>query len=139
MIRINDRQIDRYITTRLEERGVTPYDMIGGRFIDPDPENKMQPAHERARWNRFTCLSEELRFCELLTEGNFDPDLPYKNMAIPIKDLVRYWWKNIADQAGFLDLVFEDIFSYYTNRMLPEKEEEGVDVSDAFDSMLEAV
>jgi hypothetical protein len=88
---MNDLEIDSYITRQIRKRGITLYDMTGGEYIDPDPENKREPANTRARWNRFTYLSDELRMCELLAKGEFDRDLPYKSLAIPLKDLVRYW------------------------------------------------
>ncbi len=43
--------------------------------------------------------------CELLTESEFNPDKPYENLAIPVKDLVRYWWNNLADQEDILQIV----------------------------------
>jgi hypothetical protein len=36
-------------------------------------------------------------------------------------------------------MVFEDIFSFYTSRMMPEAEDESVDVSDALDEIMEVV
>jgi hypothetical protein len=75
--------------------------------------------------------------CELLTKGEFNPREPYKNLAIPIKDLVRYWWNNLADQEEFIAEAFEDILTVYKDRLLPEeKEEERVDFSEMFEDIL---
>ena len=30
----------------------------------------------------------------------------YKNLAIPVKDLVRYWWNNIADQEAIIRILW---------------------------------
>ena len=137
---MNDKEIDHYITDQIRARDITLHDFIGGKYIDPRPEGKSSFPNERARWNRFQSETYEYRLCELLTEGDFDSDLPYNNLSIPMKDLVRYWWNTIADQEEFLGYVFEDILTEHKDRMLPEKpEEEPADISDAFDELLEAV
>jgi hypothetical protein len=135
---INDKDVDAYIAEQIRKRKITLYDIIGGEYIDPDPEDKSSCPNERARWNKFKCLSGDLRFCELLTEGEFDPDLPYNKLAIPIKDLVRYWWNNCVDQEAFLEDILEEILLIYKDRMLPD-EEKPVDISDSFDELLEAI
>jgi hypothetical protein len=137
---LDDYEIDDYITGKIEERDITLYDILGERYIDPNPEDKTRPSNKRARWNRFSSLTFEHRLCELLTESEFDPDLPYNNLAIPMKGLVRYWWNNIADQEGVIELVFDGILTYHKDRMLPEEpEEEPADIFDAFDELLGAV
>ncbi|MBW1731390.1 MAG: hypothetical protein JRJ75_10950 [Deltaproteobacteria bacterium] len=118
---MDDRMIDRYITEQIRKRGITLYDIIGGEYIDPDPGDKGKMPHERARYNRFSSLSWDLRLCELLTEGEFDAYNPYKNLAIPIKDLVRYWWNNIVDQEAMIEEILEDILTLYKDRMLLHK------------------
>ena len=81
-----------------------------------------------------------MRMCELLTEGEFDPDRPYGNLGIPLKDIIRYWWNEIADKEIILDTVFEDLFVGYKDRMLPEEPEEPQpDYTDSLDGLLEAV
>ena len=137
---MNDKEIDRYITNQIRFRDITLNDLIGGKYIDPSPEDKSSSPNERARWNRFQSETSDYRICELLTEGDFDPELPYNNLSISTKDLVRYWWNTIADQEAFLGYVFEDILTEYKDRLLPKKpEEEPVDISDAFDELLEAI
>ena len=131
---MNDKEIDHYISKQIRDRGIGLYDIIGGEFIDPDPHDKTQPSNKRARWNRFESEIYEHRLCELLTEGEFDPDLPYNNLAIPLKDLVRYWWDNCVDQEAMLGDILEDLLTIYKDRMLP-KEEEPVEISDAFDNI----
>ena len=39
---MDDSEVDAYITKRLEERDVCLQDMIGPKYIDPEPENKKQ-------------------------------------------------------------------------------------------------
>ena len=129
--------IDRYITEQIKRRGITPYDITGDKYIDPTPEIKDQPASQRARWNKFSSLSGYLRFCELLTDRDFDPYFPCNNLAIPIKDLVRYWWDNLVDQESVIADIFEDLLTLYKDRMLPEEPEEvPADISDAFEDIV---
>ena len=130
--------IDRYITEQIKKRGITVYDILGGPSIDPEPDNWAKPYNERVRCNRFKSRYWDHRLCELLTEGEFDPDNPYKNLAIHPKDLVRHWWNNYADQEALIEDIFEDLLTVYKDRMLPEeKEDESLDFSDAFDDALE--
>lgn len=136
---MDDRMIDRYITEQIRKRGITLYDIIGEEYIDPDPHNVDGQASQRARWNRFKTLSGDLRFCELLTEGDFDEYNPYRGLAIPVKDLVRYWWDNIVDHDLVLGEIFGDIMDFYKDKMLPEEQEEELDLSDSFDELLEMV
>ena len=137
---MNDKEIDRYIRDQIKARDITLYDFIGGKYIDPNPEDKSSFPNERARWNRFKSEAYDLRLCELLTEGDFDPSFPYNNLAIPMKDLVRYWWNTIADQEAVIEDICDELLTAYKDRMLPkEPEEEPVDISDAFDELLEAV
>lgn len=57
-----------------------------------------------------------------------------------MKDIVRYWWNTIADQEAVIEDIFDELLTAYKDRMLPKKsEEEPVDISDAFDELLEAV
>jgi hypothetical protein len=137
---LNDAEVDAYITKRLKERDICLQDMIGPKYIDPDPENKRQHWKERARWNRFKSTTGEMRLCELLTEGKFHSEKPYDNLTIAPRDIIRYWWKNIADQEYVLGMVFEEVFTEYKDRMLPEEqEEELLDHTEALDGLLEAV
>ncbi|MEW6664147.1 MAG: hypothetical protein AB1512_02855 [Thermodesulfobacteriota bacterium] len=133
---MNDLEIDQYITWQIKKRKINLYDMIGGEYIDPDPGNVETPVGQRARPNRFKTLSGWERLCELLTKGKFDPDNPYGSLAVPLRDLVRYWWTNMVDQDVILENIFDDIFTVYKDRLLPkEKEEERPDFSDALDEV----
>lgn len=128
--------IDRYIMRQIRIKGITAYDIIGGPSIDPEPDNWAKPYNERIRCNRFKSKYCDHRLCELLTEGDFNPQKPYENISIPVKDLIRYWWNNMADQESIIADAFEDILTEYKDRMLPEKEEEkSIDFSDTFDML----
>ena len=134
---MDDRMIERYISEQIKRRGITAYDIIGGPSIDPEPDNWDKPYNERIRCNIFTSRYWDHRLCEILTPGEFNPDKPYENLAIPVKDLIRYWWNNIADQEDIIAEALEDILTVYKDRMLPEKEEEEiVDFKDAFEKVL---
>jgi hypothetical protein len=137
---MNDLEIDSYITWQIRKRGITLYDMTGGEHIDPSPERVDLPVGQRARSNRFTTVPGEFRLCELLTDSGFDSDNPYANLSVPVRDLVRYWWNNIADHEAILDWVFDGIFTLYKDRMLPKEEEETApDLTDALDEIMEVV
>ena len=137
---MDDRMIERYITEQIRKRGITAYDIIGGEYIDPEPHMSQGPAHQRARRNRFSSSSGDLRLCELLTEGKFDEYNPCKGLGIPIKDLVRYWWNNVVDQNLMLSEIFEEILDFYKDKLPPkEPEDEVVDISDSFDRLLEMI
>jgi hypothetical protein len=114
--------------------------MTGGEYVDPSPERVDLPIGQRARYNRFTMVSGDLRLCELLTDSGFDPDDPYADLSVPVKDLVRYWWNNIADREAVIEWVFDGIFTLYKDRMLPREEEEaGPDLADALDEIMEVI
>ena len=115
---MDDFAIDRYITRQIEKRGITLYDMIEDGDVDPTPQIMDPPFSQRVRPNKFHCTDWDLRLCELLTRGRFDPEDPYRNLAIPLKDLVRYWWNTRADHDLFLERVFEDILLVYKERYL---------------------
>jgi hypothetical protein len=136
---MDDREVDRYITKQIKELDITLYDIIGGPYVDPEPKNHYKPYAERIRPNRFSSQYWDLRLCELLTLGEFNPDRPYEKLAIPLKDLVRYWWDNIADQEAILEDALGDILIVYKDRMLPEGEEEPEHITYAFDRLLEGV
>ena len=54
------------------------------------------------------------------------------NLAIPLKDLFRYWWNNVVDQEAVIDMMMDDVFTEYKDRLLPRKEPEPVVTSDTF-------
>ena len=54
-----------------------------------------------------------------------------------MKDLVRYWWNNLADQEAIVEDALEGILTVYKDRMLPEEqEEESVDFSNVFEKIM---
>ncbi len=138
---MNDRQVDAYILRQINKRKITLYDIIGGKYIDPTPNAVDIPAGQRCRWNRFSTQEMGLRLCELLTPQGFDEDDPFRRLAVPVKDLVRYWWNNCIDQELAVADIFEEIMEHYKDRMLPapREPEARADVSDAFDKVLEAI
>jgi hypothetical protein len=137
---MDDKQVDTYITKQIKKRRITLYDIIGGKHIDPTPDAIEPPPGQRARWNRFSYEPSCLRLCELLTPKGFDPDDPYRRLAVPVKDLARYWWNNCVEQETVLDDIFEDILDYHKDRMLPQaKPKERADVSGAIEGVLEVI
>jgi hypothetical protein len=136
---MDDREIDRYITEQIKELDITLYDILGSPYVDPEPQNHDKSYNERIRPNRFSSQYWDQRLCELLTIGEFNPNRPYEKLAIPLKDLVRYWWDNIADQEAILEDALGDILTVYKDRMLPDGEEELEYISDVLDRLLEAV
>jgi hypothetical protein len=134
---MNDKQIDAYITRQIRKRGITLYDIVGGQSIDPEPDNWTKSYQERVRCNKFITDTFPSRLCELLTDKRkFDPEHPYDNLKILLKDLVRYWWNNIVDQEDILFEILDGIMTIFKDRMLPpQPEEEPPDYSDAFDDV----
>lgn len=137
---MDDQAVDAYITKRIEKRGITVYDMLAEGDVDPAPQIGELPFPQRVRPNRFSCPEWDLRLCELLTHGRFDPENPYRKLGVPLKDLVRYWWDNCVDQEAFLERALEDILLIYKDRMLPEeKEEKPADTGKAFDGIAKSL
>ena len=124
--------IDRYVMNQIKKRGITFYDFQGGNYIDPDPEGPGLP-HERARNNRFKQNDCSFRMCELLSEGIFDEFAPYSNLVIPLKDVIRYWWSNIADADAFLDEIMNDLYDHFKDKMLPAEEDKELDLEGIVD------
>lgn len=109
---MDDQEVDTYITKRVSDLGLTLHDFIY-RGVD---------------------------MCQVLTEGDYDPYNPYGNLAVPLKDIVRYWWNNFADHDAIIDMALCDLETEYKDRLLPEKEPEKYpDTSDLMDGLLEAV
>ena len=107
---LNDQEIDAYITKRVKDLDLELYDFINGR----------------------------VSIYQILTEGEYNQFHPYDNLAVPLKDLFRYWWNNFADQDGFIDDILGDIYTEFKDRLLPPKQEQPQpDHSDAFDKVAE--
>lgn len=127
--------IDRYIMNRIKKRGITVYDFLGDSYIDPEPDGPGL-RHDRLRYNRFKQEDWSFRMCELLCDGEFNEFSPYSNFSIPIKDLFRYWWNNIADPDAFLDEIMGDLYVHFKDKMLPAEEEEEIDLGDAMEKAI---
>ena len=109
---MNDQEVDAYISNRVHDLDLQLYDFINGR----------------------------VNIYQILTEGEYDPFNPYDNLSVPLKDLVRYWWNNFADQDGFIDDILDHIYTEFKDRMLPPKmEQPEPDYSDAFDKVAEGL
>jgi hypothetical protein len=122
---------------KIREKEITFYDIIGGMNVDPDPRSVAKTFEERVRCSRFTTDNANTRLCEILTDGQYDPDRPYQNLGIPLKDLVRFWWNNVADQEDMLFEIFDGIMTYYSAKLFPKEQEEvQPDYADAFDKVL---
>lgn len=112
VVLMDDHEVDPYITERVSDLGLTLHDFIYGR----------------------------LEMSEILTEGKYDPYKPYGNLAIPLKDVVRYWWNNFADHDAIIDMALCDLVTEYKDRFLPEKEpEKSPDTLHLMDELLEVV
>ena len=57
-----------------------------------------------------------------------------------MKDLIRYWWDNLADQEVIIEDAFDAILTVFKDRLLPEREDEekAVNFSDGFEEALKA-
>ena len=58
---MTDNEIEALVWAEIEKRDICLEDMIGGNYIDPDPENTRQSAGDRARFNRFKAIGEASR------------------------------------------------------------------------------
>ncbi|MBW1644667.1 MAG: hypothetical protein JRJ76_17765 [Deltaproteobacteria bacterium] len=92
---MTDNQIEKFIRKEIQKRKVSLQDMIGGEFIDPDPDDKTNLSNQRTRPNRFSELFSEHRMKELLCVGEYNP---YNDMPLLKVDLLqkrclqmKYW------------------------------------------------
>ena len=133
---MTDNQIEKLIWNELKKRGVTLYDMIGGDSIDPDPDDKTTFASERMRPNRFTETFGEHRMKELLCTGEYSPHDDMPLLKISFQDLFRFWWNRCIEKELFAEVVLQDIFDYFADRMKPKSQEpETMEVSLDFDRL----
>ena len=127
---MTDKQIKKLIDTIIKDKGITLQDMIGGEYIDP--EKRISDAYgnpKTSRFNKFKSDSWSERFTELICEEEYKPYAEYYNLRIPIQDLIRFWWDNCISKVDMLEIIFEDIFCYFKDRISPEKEECEIDLS----------
>lgn len=80
---------------------------------------------------------------DLLNEsGESEPGDLHEEQAIPLSDVVGYWWNNVADREQAIEEILDAVMSYYEDRMLPLPDKEDVidpEYSHAFDRILEVV
>ena len=109
---MDDSEVDAYISKRIQDLDLTLPDFINGRMNMP----------------------------RILTKGEYCQFNPYCNLAVPLKDIFRYSWNNIADHDAMIDTVLCDIETEYKDRMLPRKElQESTDTSGVIQGILAAV
>ena len=120
---MTDEQIGQLIWNELRIRKITLYDMIGGDYIDPDPDDKSKLRSQRYRQNRFKETFSEHRMKELLCVGEYNPynDLPA--LKVSLQDLFRFWWENCIAKELFVDEILQDIFEHFVDQMKPMKDE----------------
>ena len=133
---MTDNQIEKLILNELNKRGVTIHDMIGGDYIDPDPDDKTTFASERTRPNRFTETFGEHRMKGLLCTGKYSPHIDMPPLKISFEDLFRFWWNRCIEKELFAEEVLRDIFDYFADRMKPEpKKPKTMEVTLDFDRL----
>jgi len=126
---MTDNQIEKFIRKEIQKRKVSLQDMIGGEFIDPDPDDKTNLSNQRTRPNRFSELFSEHRMKELLCVGEYNPynDMPL--LKICFQDLFRFWWNRCITKALFADEVLGEIFDYFADQMKPSEVSHQMDVA----------
>jgi len=121
---MTDNQIEKLIWKELRKKKVTLYDMIGGDYIDPDPEDKTKLSNQRFRPNRFMETFSEHRMKELICVGEYNPynDMPL--LKVSFQDLFRFWWDNCITKELVVEEVLGDIFEYFADQMKPMESDE---------------
>lgn len=120
-----DDQIEKFVYRLIKKKDIRFTDMIAGshELVDPDPGNQETDCRARARSNRFSSFSEADRMIELLA----DVDCTYLDhipqLKISFQDLFRFWWNRCVDQQLAVEMVLEDIFSYFREEMRPQQAE----------------
>jgi len=116
---MTDDQIEALIYDEIKKKGITWLDMVGGRSISYEiNHNKV------FRCNIFKAEAWPDRLMELICEGGYDPFVEGHILQVPVQDLMRFWWDKIVCQEDMLDEILEDIFVYFKDKLLPEKESE---------------
>jgi hypothetical protein len=101
--------------------------MIGmpGHGVDEHPEDKITPISEKGiRSNRFQSFMGCDRMKELLCTGKYSEWDDYPPLKIPFQDLFRFWWNRCVQQEEAVDMILEDIFTYFTALTQPPVKEE---------------
>jgi hypothetical protein len=134
---MTDKQIVKLIESLIKEKGITLQDMIGDEYIDP--EQKIDDSYgnpETSRWNIFKADSWSDRLVELICEEAYNPYADYHRLKIPLQDLIRFWWNNCISREEMLEDIFEDIFCYFKDKMLPKEEKVKIDLSIKTDELI---
>lgn len=119
---MNDIQIEHLINQLIWQKGITLWDMIGDHYVDPEQAiNDSYGNQETSRWNKFKGESWAERFIELIAEGEYDPYADCHQLKIPIPDLIKFWWNRCIDRDCMLETIFEDIFCYFKDKLIPAK------------------
>ena len=124
---MTDEQVEETIWREVRKRDITIHDMIGlpSHGVDPNPEDKATPPCEKGiRGNRFRSFIGSDRMKELLWVEKYDEWQDYPPLKIPFQDLFRFWWNRCVEKELVVDEIMEDIFSYFTEKMRPVREEE---------------
>ena len=116
---MTDNEIEALVWAEIEKRDICLEDMIGGDYIDPDPDNTRQASGERARFNRFKAIGEASRLQELLCRGRYRPLDDFPPLKVSFQDLVRFWWNRCIVREYFVEEVLGEVFQYFTEQMKP--------------------
>jgi hypothetical protein len=121
---MTDCQIEEFVYSQIKRKEITFNDMISTTgAVDPDPDNTDTEIRDRLRPNRFSSLSEDTRMMELIA----DKDCSYLNdlppLKIPLQDLFRFWWNRCIDKTLVVEMLLEDIFTYFREELRPPAEE----------------
>ena len=132
---MTDNQIEKLILKEIRKRKVSLQDMIGGEFIDPDPDDKTNLSNQQYRRNRFKETFSELRMKELLCVGEYNlyNDMPL--LKICFQDLFRFWWNRCISKELFTDEVLGEIFDYFADQMKPVDTPDQMDVALDFNQL----
>ena len=116
---MTDDQIEALIFDEIKKHGITWKDMIGGKSISYEHNNKRV-----FRCNIFKAKAWPDRLMELICEGDYDATAESHIIRVSIQDLMKFWWNNIICQEDMLDDILEDIFVYFKDKLLPKKDSE---------------
>ena len=120
---MTDEQIEQLIWNELRKKKITLNDMLGGDYIDPDPDDKSKLRSQRYRQNKFKETFSEHRMKELLCVGEYNPYNDSPALKVPLQDLFRFWWNNCIAKELFVDEILQDIFEHFADQMKPMKDE----------------
>ena len=132
---MTDEQIEQLIWNELRTRKITLYDMIGGDYIDPDPDDKTKSSNQRYRRNRFKETFNEHRMKELICVGEYNPYNDMPPLKVSLQDLFRFWWNNCIVKELVVEEILGDIFEYFADQMKPMKESDEMDLTLDFEQV----